>query len=182
LKTKFAILAIAFSFILTLAACGGDYGTSGYSVDNNYAGESAGFPFGFTAEDLRGNEVTEAALGEKELFFVYFWTTWCPSCVRGIPGLAELAEEFGDRVGFLSLLGDFGTARESAITITENAGAPFITVDARLGELAGVMGLVGSWFVPTSIIIDASGNVIGEQIVGAGTDRFRAAIEAALGG
>ena len=138
------------------------------------------FPFAFATEDLQGNHVTEASLGDKELFFIYFWTTWCPSCVRGIPGLVQLAEYYSDRVGFLSMLGDFDTARDVAINITEDANAPFITVDALYDDFYPLLPLLASRFVPTSIIIDGDGNMIGEQIIGSDTERFRTAIEYAL--
>ena len=136
------------------------------------------FPFTFSAEDLHGNTITDASLGEKDLFFVYFWTTWCPACVNSMPGLNELAEEFADDIGFITLLGDFDTARETAIRITQDA--PFYTVNANDSDFEQLMQLVQSGFLPTSVIIDTNGNVIGEQIVGGGTARFREAIEYAL--
>ena len=137
------------------------------------------FPFAFSTEDLHGNIVSDASLGEKDLFFVYFWTTWCPACVNSMPGLMDLADEFGDDIGFITLLGDFDTARDTALRITEDA--PFYTVDAHDSDLEQLMELVQSGFLPTSVIIDANGNVIGEQIVGGGIARLRTAIEDALG-
>jgi len=139
------------------------------------------FPFSFSTEDLHGDQVTAASLGEKEIFFVYFWTTWCSACVDSIPNLAELAEIYGDRVGFMSLLGDFATARDTAIRITEGAGVAFITVDATHDDFNPLMELLSSGFVPTSVIIGRDGNVIGDQIVGGGMERFQEAIEDALG-
>ena len=137
------------------------------------------FPFPFSADELRGNTVTEADLGVREVFFVYYWTTWCPTCVNSMPGLIELAEEFAGEVGFITLLGDFDTAREVAIRITEDA--PFYTMNARDGDFQGLVQLIRPDRIPTSVIIDGDGNIIGGQIVGGGTDRFRAAIEYALG-
>jgi len=140
------------------------------------------FPFNFSTEDLYGGTVTHEALGYKEAFFVYLWTTWCPSCVDAMPYLAQLAEAYGDRVGFISLLGDFDTAGDTAIRIKEDAGVPFITVDANYDGLQDLLALVRSGFVPTSVVIGQDGTVVGEQIVGSGIDRFQAAIEYALGG
>ena len=140
------------------------------------------FPFNFSTEDLYGDTVTHEALGYKEAFFVYLWTTWCPSCVDAMPYLAQLAEAYGDRVGFISLLGDFDTAGDTAIRIKEDAGVPFITVDANYDGLQDLLALVRSGFVPTSVVIGQDGTVVGEQIVGSGIDRFQAAIEYALGG
>jgi len=138
------------------------------------------FPFPFSAEDLHGNPVTAATLGEREIFFVYFWTTWCFSCVESMPVLAELADMYGDRVGFITLLGDFDTAQDAAIRITEEAGAPFITANALHSDFQPLMELLNSGFVPTSVIIGRDGNVIGGQIVGGGAERFLVAIHDAL--
>ena len=198
---KLVLIFLVLTLALVLAACAGDTGAlAGPDVNESGADSPASaetddtdatdatdnpvfpFPFDFSAEDLHGNQVTAESLGDKELFFVYFWTTWCPSCVAAIPGLATLAEEYSGRVGFLSLLGDFETAGDTAIRITDNAGASFITVDARHNDLQPLMDLLNSGFVPTSIILDRDGNAVGGQIVGGGIDRFRIAIEDALGG
>ena len=160
--------------------------------DNNYEPEayeqyespeasSSAFPFPFTAYDLHGNHVTEAVLGDKDMFFVFYWSTWCPSCIQALPELTQLASEFGDRMGFISLQGDFFTARDAGIRIVENAEVPFITVPALHHEFQDLMELLRSGFVPTSVIIDRDGNVIGDQIVGRGLERFQSAIEYALG-
>jgi thiol-disulfide isomerase/thioredoxin len=138
------------------------------------------FPFRFSAVDLHGNSITEETLGEMEAFFVYYWTTWCISCVEGMPDLAQLAQSYVGRVGFISLLGDFETARDTAIRITNHSGIPFITVDANHYELQSLMVMLDSGFVPTSVIIGRDGNVIGSQIVGSGIDRFQLAIENAF--
>jgi len=126
------------------------------------------FPLSFTAEDLYGNTVTPETIGEKQLFFIHFWATWCPPCVGEMPDLAELAEEFGDRVGFIGLLEDYESNLEGAINITESSGVPesFVMVDARLQEMSDLLMLVQSGSVPTSIIIAADGRM-SEQIIGA---------------
>ena len=176
------VTILAFALILTACSNGGDSTTDYSPSELALVPFSVSFPFQFSAEDLHGNSVTHSSLGEKELFFVYFWTTWCPACVNGMPGLVELANEYSDRIGFMTLLGDFDTNREVAITITEASDAPFVTVDARHSDFVQLMQLVNSGVVPTSVIIDGYGNVVGEQIIGSRTDVFRTAIEDALAG
>jgi len=34
------------------------------------------FPFKFTVEDLYGEVITDASLGDKDIFFVHYWATW----------------------------------------------------------------------------------------------------------
>ena len=138
---KSTVLICMIVLLFVLSACGGSDETSYVPPVTNQS-DTFLFPFEFTAEDLYGNQLTAESLGEMEIFFVYFWTTWCPACVQGMPGLAELAEEFGDRVGFISLLGDFATARDAAINIVNNAGVSFPTLDAEHSDFQPVMELM----------------------------------------
>ena len=139
------------------------------------------FPFEFEAEDLYGNTVTHESLGERELFLLYFWTTWCAVCITAMPGMAELAAEFYDRMGFVSLLGDFESGRDAAILMTENANAPFFSVDIMLEDFVPLIPFIDSGFVPTTALIDTQGNMIGEMIMGSDIDGLRSRINAALG-
>ena len=147
-------------------------GTSGFF-------ESGRLPFKFTAKDLYGNTVTEASLGDKQLFFVHYWATWCGPCLQEMPDLAQLATDFNDSVGFIALLDDYGSNLSGAIQIVESTGIPanFIMVDAASAEVAGLMSLVASGYLPTSAIIDASGVMVIDQLVGAYGDFYATALD-----
>jgi len=127
-----------------------------------------GFPLSFTAQDLYKNTVTEENLGEKQLFFLHLWATWCPPCINEMPELAKLAGEYGDRVGFIALLVDYDSNLEGAISIAESAGIPdsFIMVDAGLPEMSDLLLLLQSGSVPTTVIVAPDGRMT-EQMVGA---------------
>ena len=126
------------------------------------------FPFSFTAQDLYGDTITEESMGERKMFFLHLWGTWCPPCVNEMPDLAEIARKYGDRVGFLGLLDDFSTNPDGAKKILESADMPefFFNVDARLPELQDLVILVSSGAVPTTVIITSDGRIT-EQLVGA---------------
>lgn len=172
----------ALVLMLLLSACGAVVEeTSQVVVPEDLAPQdSFPFPISFVAEDLYGEQVTEAELGEKQAFFVYFWTTWCPTCVVGMPVIAGLAEEFADSVGFVSLLGDFDAGRDAAIEIKGDSGSTFLTVDAMDEIFYPLMRSMHTGFVPTSALIDRNGNIIGNPIIGSDEGRFRSAIEDAL--
>jgi len=142
--------------------------------------ETFPFPYKFTAKDLYGNTVTEKSLGEKELFFVHYWATWCGPCVNEMPELAKIAEEYGDRVGFLALLADYGSAAKTAIRIAESSGISFVMVDANTKELQELLKKVQSGYVPTTILIDGEGNIVGEQIIGSYGSGYASYIDEAL--
>jgi len=126
------------------------------------------FPFSFAVQDIYGNTKTELSMGEKQLFFVHLWATWCPPCVAEMPELAMVAKEYGDRVGFLGLLGDFSENPDGAIAIIESSDKPdfFLTVDAMDAQLSGLLDLVQTGYVPTTVIFTSDGNMF-EPLVGA---------------
>ena len=163
------ILIVLIFMGIIFAACGANETENG-----------ALFPFEFVAEDLQGNTVTHASLGEREIFLLYFWTTWCGACIDSMPNMVALADEFGDRVGFVSLLGDFEIGRRTAIQLTEDFNIPFFTMDANYTGFEAFIHFVHSGFVPTVAIIDIYGNMIGEMIVGGSYAMLREAIESAL--
>ena len=162
-------------------ASGGDKpgDENGEQTEEN-SGNTFPFPFGFTAQDLYDNTVTEADLGKKELFFVHYWATWCGPCVNEMPDLSRVVMKYADRVGFIALLDDYSTSRASAILITESSGVDFIMVDARSKAFRDLLQLVQSGYIPTTVLIDREGNVVGGQIIGAFGSEYGRLIEEAL--
>ena len=140
------------------------------------------FPYSFTAEDLNGNIVTEETIGEKQLFILHLWATWCGSCISGMPDFAAAARNYSDRVGVIGLLDDFSTNPDGARLILDASNLPetFINIDARLPELQELMMLVSTGRVPTSIIISSDGQ-ISEPIVGSLGPGYAALLESLLG-
>ena len=156
MKTKLTFAALVFMF-----GCG-LFPNTVYAQTRTFA-----FPYAFTAEDLYGKTVTEKSLGEKEVFFIHYFATWCPPCIREMPDLATIAKRYGDRVGFIALLDDYKDNKAAAIRLAENAGIPFIMVDAGHSNFRTLRQMVQSGYVPTTILIGRDGKVIGGQIVGA---------------
>ncbi|MCL1832760.1 MAG: TlpA family protein disulfide reductase [Oscillospiraceae bacterium] len=132
------------------------------------------FPFAFAAEDLYGNLVTEESLGEKQLFFVHFWATWCPPCVAEMPDLAKIAEDYADEVGFIALLADYSDNLEGAQNLAESAGIPgtFIMIDANTPELAPLLAMLQTGYVPTSIVLNSDGELVEQQLIGAYGEKY----------
>ncbi|MDR0494260.1 MAG: TlpA family protein disulfide reductase [Treponema sp.] len=142
--------------------------------------ETFTFPYAFTALNLNGTEVTEKSLGEKELFVVHYWATWCGPCVREMPDLAAIVQKYGDRVGFIALLDDYHDNRSAAIRITEKAGVSFAMVDARHKDFRKLLQMLQSGYVPTTVLIGKNGKIAGEQIIGAYGKGYGGFIDKAL--
>ena len=184
---KLIFIPALMALVLTFAACGEEppallegQGSAQLPEDSGTASASGGFPFAFSAYDLYENSVTEASLGEKEIYFVHYWGTWCPPCVEEMPDIAEVAKQYSDRVGFIGLLDDYSSNRQGAINIKESAGVDFITVDAAAQGLENVLAMLQTGYVPTTVILDRNGDIIGEAIIGAYGAEYARFLDAAL--
>ena len=151
----------------------------GFSVGTVNA-QTFPFPYTFSAQDLYGRPVTEKSLGEKELFFVHYWGTWCPPCIAEMPDLATVSKKYGNRVGFIALVDDYSDSRAAAVRITERSGVSFVMVDAEHRDLRKLLQMLQSGYVPTTILIGKDGKIIGEQIIGAYGEGYGNFIEKAL--
>lgn len=134
----------------------------------------APFPYPFSTKDIYGNAVTEADLGEKRLFFIHHWATWCSSCVGGMPDLARVAETYEDQVGFIGLIDDYQRGLSSAKRIAKDSGVPssFIMFDAGDNGLRTILNLVESGYLPTSVVMDSSGEVFEPKLIGSYGGRY----------
>lgn len=100
---------------------------------------------------------------------VNIWGTYCSSCVKELPDLQEIYDEFKSyNVGVLGIVSDLKMDSykekdlKKAITIIEenNIKYPNIFADSTFVEYA-----TGKLFViPTTVFVDSKGNVIGEII------------------
>jgi hypothetical protein len=78
------------------------------------------------------------------------------------------------------LLTDYSRNRANALRLIETNGADFINIPNNVGELGTLNTMIWSGFVPTSIIIDGEGNMIGQQMVGTPRQGYAHFIELAL--
>jgi thiol-disulfide isomerase/thioredoxin len=84
-----------------------------------------------------------------------------------MPKLAKLAEEYGDRVGFIGLVNDFASNQDGARKIVDDAGVPrsFIMINARDASVKELLDAVSSGFTPTTILITKD-NHSPEKLIG----------------
>lgn len=145
--------------------------------------EGVQFP-AFATQDLTGAEVTEDIFAAKDLTVVNFWGTFCGPCIGEMPELGEWARELPDNVQIIGLLVDveIGDTKgiEKAVKIHDKAKAdyPSLLLDESLSAYCA--GAIAA--VPTTILVNSEGVVVGDPIVGAAVDRYKAAVEAFFDG
>lgn len=86
------------------------------------------------------------------------WATWCQPCLKEMPSLAKLPPQLGGDVALLAVSEDRGGAKLVEPFVAEHGlGKLNIYLDPKsaVGHAFGVRGL------PTTILIDAKGEVLG---------------------
>ena len=133
----------------------------------------------FEGKDLDGNPVkSDELFSANAVTVVNFWFTTCKPCVGELGDLEalnkSLAEKGGTVVGInaFTLDGD-ETAIAEAKAVLAKKGATYRNLTFASGSEAGV--LTGNVFAfPTTYVVDRNGNIVGDPIVGAITEKKQA--------
>ena len=142
------------------------------------SGSGQKFP-AFEGKDLEGNEVTSQELfSGNAVTVVNFWFTTCNPCVGELAELDGLNQELAQKGGTLigvnafTLDGDEGAISEAKDILTKK-GVTYQNVyfpsDSEAGKFTANI-----FAYPTTYVVDRSGNIVGDPIVGAITDKKQA--------
>ena len=141
-------------------------------------GDVQKFP-SFEGKDLDGNEVkSEELFSANAVTVVNFWFTTCSPCVGELGDLDALNKELADKGGALigvnafTLDGD-ETAIADAKDVLAKKGATYQNVYFDSSSPAGAF-TANIFAFPTTYVIDRNGNIVGEPIVGAITEKNQA--------
>ena len=141
-------------------------------------GDVQKFP-SFEGKDLDGNEVkSDELFSANAVTVVNFWFTTCSPCVGELGELDALNKELADKGGALigvnafTLDGD-ETAIADAKDVLAKKGATYQNVYFDSSSPAGAF-TSNIFAFPTTYVVDRNGNIVGEPIVGAITEKNQA--------
>ena len=133
----------------------------------------------FEGKDLDGNTVkSDELFSANAVTVVNFWFTTCNPCVGELSELdalnKELAEKGGSLIGVntFTLDGD-ETAISEAKEVLAKKGATYQNIYFGSDGDAGKF-MANVFAYPTTYVVDRSGNIVGEPIVGAITEKKQA--------
>ena len=138
-------------------------------------GVTGNFP-SFEGRDLDGNEVkSDELFSGNAVTVVNFWFTTCSPCVGELSELdalnKELLEKGGSLIGINSFTLDGDEAAISeAKAVLKKKGAAYRNVYFDSGSEAGKF-VENVYAYPTTYVVDRSGSIVGEPIVGAVTGK-----------
>jgi|GEM_PF-360732 len=126
-------------------------------------------PYGI---DLGGIEMTtvngvklksEDVFGKYDLTMINIWATWCGPCVRELPELEKLYENYKSKgVNIIGILSD--TDYTSANTLISSAGVKYNVFKCDNSVLKNFVSPLQ--YVPTTIFVDSSGKIVGGYMIG----------------
>lgn len=135
----------------------------------------------FSARTLDGGTFTHEDLFEKDVTIINFWATFCGPCLAEMPDIAEFEKSLPDNVQLITACLDGEGDIEGVESILSDAGYEGITLLGGDGDFEQVCGEI--MYIPTTIIVDQNGNMLGDAIVGGQADleeTYRTAVNDAL--
>lgn len=178
MKQYFALLA-AFILLLSLAGCAKEPTPSETVVSTAASAETApvntapAAAFRFSTEASDGSSVDETMFAGHSLIMVNLWEPWCGPCVGEMPDLQKLYETYSSR-GLL-IVGVYST-EEGVAEVLKSTGVQYPIIrytDAFAGFTTP--------YVPTTVFLDESGNLISGPHIGANSlEGWAAVIEELL--
>ena len=141
-------------------------------------GDVQKFP-SFEGKDLDGNEVkSDELFSANAVTVVNFWFTTCSPCVGELGDLDALNKELADKGGALIGVNTFTldgdeTAIADAKDVLAKKGATYQNVYFDSSSAAGAF-TSNIFAFPTTYVVDRNGNIVGEPIVGAITEKNQA--------
>lgn len=109
----------------------------------------------FTLKDLDGNDFTLSSLKGKYVV-LDFWGSWCTWCIKGIPAMKEVYEQYKGKVEFVGI--DCRDTEEKWREAVKKYDIPWTNV--RNGVNSEVMSQYAVQGFPTKIVIDKKGTIV----------------------
>ena len=147
----------------------------------------AGVLNSFSATDLDGNTIDQSMLADYDLTMVNVWATFCGPCIKEMPDLGALSQEYQDKgvqiIGLVSdVLNSDGTINEEQVQtardIVSETGAAYTHL-LPSEDLYGVLSQIQ--YVPTTFFVDSTGAQVGSAVISAQSkDKWIETIDAML--
>lgn len=91
---------------------------------------------------------------------INFWATWCTPCVNELPHFEAIAEKYGERIAMAVIHSELVTDDVEAFLAQRALKLPFALDET--GEAIALLG--GSTMLPMTVIVDADGTIVYNQV------------------
>ena len=174
LPTDGSIDTISFTLYFSASTDSFDTGLMTIDLTNPNAARSAIYDLNTT--DFSGNPVTFETIEQNRLTLVNYWATWCTYCVKEMPDLSRLAEEYADQgLGTIGVLIWDDESLDAAKTFVQTSGITYPNVVCEDVFMQLAKNQQG---IPITMFFDSQGSMVGGILVGAKSyDEWKTKIE-----
>lgn len=112
----------------------------------------------FELEDLSGNKVKLSSLQGKKVI-INFWATWCGLCVKEMPDLMKLQEEYKEDLVVIYL--NVGESKKDVVKFIEKeklSGMILLDTDSIVASTYGVRSF------PSTLALNEKGEVVAAKV------------------
>lgn len=114
----------------------------------------------FTFRAFDGSQASKGSVAGRPVVLI-FWNTWCSNCMKELPEVKRLYEQYGPRgVAFLAVNTALNDSEGRARAYWEKSGHGFQGGFDRYFEIGQAFGVFA---VPTVFLVDAEGVVLYKQ-------------------
>lgn len=183
MKNKYLLLAgVLLAVWLLVSGCSSapapsaaNQGAKGQQEDSGTAA-ALGALASFSADTLDGGTFTQDDIQEKDVTVINFWSLTCGPCIAEMPDLAAFAAALPDNVQVITVCLDGAGNETYAGTVLEEAGFVGVTLISGDGDLQTLCGNL--MYTPTTVFVDAEGNLVGDAVIGRQADLAETFLEA----
>lgn len=160
------ILAVSCLPISPVLAASGEPAAEKNSADTSELSAEDGLFGAFETVTLDGDAEDQDIFTEADLNMVNIWGTFCGPCIREMPALGEIAEEYEEKgLQLIGIITDVTEAEnETALEIVDYTGADYTHLVLSETLMQGYLSEVQA--VPTTVFLDREGKQVGEVYVG----------------
>jgi thiol-disulfide isomerase/thioredoxin len=112
---------------------------------------------GLRLQDLSGKEADIASFAQssKKPLLLFFWTSWCPYCMKEIRTINQRKQALGDSVELFAV--NAGESKSLVERVARNYKLEMRVFADEYGQVTGAYGIVG---VPAFVLFDQQGAVV----------------------
>lgn len=129
----------------------------------------------FTFYDSQSKKYTfKECLEGKSIALIIFWASWCGPCIREIPHLKSLHNQFKNRIAFISISIDSDKKNWNK-ALKENP-VDWLSLAGFSESSTKVLDIFGISSVPSFLVVDESGNVLLNGLKGFATNPIKGSV------
>lgn len=108
---------------------------------------------------------------------INFWASNCAPCIREMPAIESVSEEYSDRVSFLGI-DPKGDPEDAAIELIDQTG---VTYDLGRDDGSSMVTWFGIAALPTTIFVQSDGTIVDVHTGEVSADQLRRTLDEKLG-